>query len=257
MFNGLNSYGLKFVVIMVALLMLMMPQYAKAGGNIGFAYNQVVDDRSGGITGEYGSEGENVSWEVDGDLQFGDIYRAKAHAEIVFGIGSIGVKLATDITGKGYELDTIGRDQNVSLALTVPVNSLNFDVGVGGKSASPWGAPNALSDLVPKGYNEEELQALGLDQVYPAPRGLPFPEGSSLNVFVETGFDKWNINTDLKGVFQVTGEEKANYIFGTFETSKNLFGNIDATIGVELSTMFYQKQIYYESAILTAFGYRF
>lgn len=252
-------FSVRFYLLlaMICALLFVPPVFSESGGNIGLTYNQVIDDRSGGLLGEYSYGAEMFDFEIDGDLQFGDIYRAKVHAEVVFGPPAVGIKIATDITGKGYTLDTMGRDQNASIALNIPVrdSGLEVDIGIGGKNASPWGAPNALSDLVPKGYNQTELEALGLDQVFPSPRGLPFLDGSSLNSFIATGFEKGNVEVDVKAILQVTGADKAHQVITHLETSRELFAGIRATIGIEVALMHYQEVIHYETAMMTTFGF--
>ena len=242
----------------IAAIALLMATSAFAGGNIGFTFNQIIDDRSGGLIGEYEYEGQPFDFEVDGQLQFGNIYRGKAHAEITFDLGRVGLKPFVDVGLKGYTLDTLGNDKNAGLALTVPVGDLNFDIGIFGSNAGPWGSPNALDALVPKGYDETQLEGLGLADVHPAPKGLPSRVGNSLNALVATGFEKGDVEIKLKGIFELLGEgDKAHQLISRFETSRNLFGDVDVIVGAEVGFMLYQDVIYYETAILTTLGYEF
>lgn len=247
-----------FVFLMLAILFAWFPtDFVHGAGNIGFTYSQVIDDQSGGVTAEYEHDGEIIDFEIDGQLQSGDIYRGKAHAEVVFRLGSIGLKPFVDITAKGYTLDGLGREQNYGLAGTVKVGDLDFDIGVGGRNSNPWGEPNALDELLPKGYNEDELKALGLDKVHPTPRGIPFKSGNSVIAFASTSLEKGNFEIDLKGLFEIAGEgDKAHQIHANFETNRNLLGNVDLIVGLQVATQFYQKSIQYESALLTTIGYR-
>ena len=246
-----------FVFLMLATLFALLTDSVHGAGNIGFTYSQVIDDQSGGVTAEYEHDGETIDFEIDGQLQSGDIYRGKAHAEVVFRLGSIGLKPFVDITAKGYTLDGLGREQNYGLAGTVKVGDLDFDIGVGGRNSNPWGEPNALDELLPKGYNEDELKALGLDKVHPAPKGIPFKSGNSVIAFASTSLEKGNFEIDLKGVFEIAGEgDKAHQIHADFETNRNLFGNVDLIVALQVATQFYQKSIQYESAVLTTIGYR-
>ena len=215
-----------FVFLMLAILFALLTDSVHGAGNIGFTYSQVIDDQSGGVTAEYEHDGETIDFEIDGQLQSGDIYRGKAHAEVVFRLGnSIGLKPFVDITAKGYTLDGLGREQNYGLAGTVKVGDLDFDIGVGGRNSNPWGEPNALDELLPKGYNEDELKALGLDKVHPAPKGIPFKSGNSVIAFASTSLEKGNFEVDLKGVFEVAGEgDKAHQIHADFETIETFSG---------------------------------
>lgn len=243
--------------LLAAIAMFFISQEVAADGNIGFTYSQVIDDQSGGVTAEYEHEGEIIDFEIDGQLQAGDIYRCQAHAEVVFRLGSIGLKPFVDVTAKGYTLDGLGREQNYGLAGTVKVGDLDVDMGVGGRNSNPWGEPNALDELLPKGYNEDELKALGLEKVHPTPKGIPFKSGNSVIAFASTSFEKGNFSIDLKGVFEVAGEgDKAHQIHANFETHRNMIGNVDLIVGLQVATQFYQKSIQYESALLTTIGYR-
>ena len=251
--TGILSWRLSMLVM---LILLCCSLFAHGAGNIGFNFSQVIDDQSAGLFGEYEYDGEGVGFEIDGQLQSGDVYRGKTHAEITFYVSAVGIKLLSDTTAKGYTLDTLGRDSNVAVALTVPAGDLNFDVGIGGKQASPWGAPNALSELVPKGYDQTELEALGLDKVTPAPRGLPFQEGAFLQTYIATGFKRGGVDIDIKGIIQLTGEEKAHQVLTSFDTSRNIGGNFTLNIGAEVGVMSYQKSIHSEVAIFTGLGYK-
>lgn len=240
----------------IILALLFVPFLAHSAGNIGLNFSQVIDDQSIGVVGEYEIDGNRADFEIDGQLQSGDIYRGKVHAELVFDVSAVDIKLFSDTTMKGYTLDGLGRDTNIGVALTVPVESLNFDIGIGGNSATPWGAPNALSELVPKGYDESELETLGLGSVHPAPRGIPFQDGMFLKGFVATGFKKGNVDIDIKGILQLTGEDKAHQVKTTFDTSRELFGSVTWNIGAEVILMTYQDEIHYEKALFTGFGYQ-
>ena len=249
---------MKVFWVIFAMVLLALPSFAHAEGNIGFTFNQVVDDRSMGFTAGYKTDGEKVDFEVDGQLQAGEIYRGGGHAEIVFGLGAVGIKPFVDVTTKGYTLEGLGSDQNIGLALTVPVGDLSFDVGVGGKSSNPWGAPNALDDLVPKGYNEDELDALGLRNVHPSKKGIPFKDGNSVNVFIATEFEKANIEINLKGLLEVAGEgEKAHQFNSRFQTRRKVLGTVDLTVAFEIAGQLYQNEIQYETAVFTTWGLNF
>ncbi|MDE0014870.1 MAG: hypothetical protein OXU51_01700, partial [Candidatus Poribacteria bacterium] len=69
-----------FVFLMLAILFALLTDFVHGAGNIGFTYSQVIDDQSGGVTAEYEHDGEIIDFEIDGQLQSGDIYRGKAHA---------------------------------------------------------------------------------------------------------------------------------------------------------------------------------
>ena len=81
----------RFWMILAMLFVLLFAQfhvYALSTGNIGFNFSQVIDDQSIGLTGEYNYDGDGFGFEADGDLQSGDIYRGKLHAEFTFDVSS-------------------------------------------------------------------------------------------------------------------------------------------------------------------------
>ena len=241
----------------VCSLILLITLWASADGSIGFSYSQVLDDRSTGITAGYEGQTPLFDYEIDAQLQSGDIHRAKLHAELVFSLGVVGLKPSADTTGKGYELNKMGSDTNYGLALTVPVGNMTFDVGIGGKSSNPWSAPNAYADLVSQGYDEDTIKGLGLSNIHPTPKGIPFRDGNFLNTFVTTGFKKGRVDIDLKGIIELAGDgERAHQIHSRFETSREIFRNVDLTTGLELAFQFYESEIHYDSAFFTNFGYR-
>ena len=249
----LNTF---FILIAFALILLFSPSlHAESSGNIGFNFAQVIEDTALGVNGEYEYAGEGWNLEADALLQAQDVYRGKGNTEVTFDVSSVGIKLILQNRGKGYSLDTMGFDNNAFVALTVPTGDLNFDIGIGGKKASPWGTPNALNELVPKGYDESQLEALGLQNVFPAPRGLPFQDGTFLQTYISTGFSKGEVDIDLKGIVQITGKNKAHQVLTSFDTQKELFDNVSLNLGAEVILMSYQDEIHYETAWFAGVGY--
>lgn len=244
------------LTIAIALL-LVTNASAESTGNIGVNFSQVIDDRSTGLTGEYNYEGNGFGFEADADLQTGDIYRGTLHAELSLNlVKQLGIKVITDTTGKGYTLDTLGRDTNAFIAGTVKIEAVNIDIGIGGKSAAPWGAPNALNDLLPKGYNEDELLAIGADQITPAPRGVPFQDGAFLQAYGATGLTTHGWEVDVKGILQLTGEDKAHQVKVGFDKQFALWDDFTANLGGEVIVMSYQEAVHTESAWFLGLGYQ-
>ena len=155
-------------------LMLLFATFGHAN-SLGFTYSQIIDDRSLGATGDYQTAlADRVNFEADAQVQAGDVYNAKLNTNFIFDISTIDLKLLIENKVKGYTLDSLGREQSLGLAFSVPVESLNFDIGIGGKNASPFGSPNAFDTLVGEGFSETELTGKGLEALTPALKGLPF-----------------------------------------------------------------------------------
>ena len=243
------------LAILMIFSMVSVPAFGE--GNIGFTFNQVIDDRSGGLIGDYEREWELFDFEIDGQLQFGDVYRVKLHTAVVFDLGSVGIKPFLDLNSKGYILSELGYEQNAGLALTVPYRDLRFDVGFFGSNAGPWGSPNALDELVVKGYNETQLEALGLGDVHPAPRGIPARVGQKFNAIAKTTFEKGDFEIGLKAIFELLGEgDKAQQYFARFQTGREIQG-IDVNVVAELGFMRLKGNIFNENAFFVTFGKRF
>ena len=239
-------------------IMLLLFAYAATANTIGFTYSQIIDDRSLGITGDYKTALANrVNFEADAQLQAGDIYNAKINTNFIFDISAVDLKLLIENKVKGYSLDSLGREQSLGLAFSVPVETLNFDVGIGGKNASPFGVPNAFDTLVSEGFSESELTGKGLESLSAPLKGLPFKNGNSVNVFIATGFGVGIFDADLKGVIEILGQgDKQHQAIFNFKTGGKVY-DVNVTTALELSLMSYQDDIHYETAVVTTAGFEF
>ena len=249
---------MKATISIALSLMLLLFAYAATANTVGFAYSQIVDDRSLGVTADYETQlADRVKFEADGQLQAGGIYNAKINTNFVFDIATVDLKVLIENKVKGYTLDTLGREQSVGLAFTLPVERLNFDIGIGGKNASPFGSPNAYDTLVGKGFSETELTGKGLKSLSAALKGLPFKNGNSVNMFVVTGFGAGIFDVDVKGVVELLGDgDKQHQAILNFKTGGKVY-DVNVTTALELSLMSYQDALHYESAIITTAGFDF
>ena len=243
------------LTVIACTLILIFPKFASGedSGNVGVTYNQVVDERSGGISGKYDFTGDPFSFEIDGQLQAGDAYRGKVYGEILFKTSSVGIKLITDFTAQGYQLEDIGRSGTAAIALNVPTGDLSIDIGIGGNNAAPWGEPNAFDTLVSEGFGEGSIEGLGLETINRKSTGLPFRDGNFVQFFVATELEKNHIDIDLKAIFEVFGEDTAQQFHAGFQTSRK-FGRLDVTGRIEVGLMAYEEIIYHQTATLLTFG---
>ena len=238
--------------------MLLLFAYAATANTIGFTYSQIIDDRSLGVTADYETQlADRVKFEADGNLQAGDIYNAKINTDFTFDVSTVDLKLLIENKIKGYSLNALGREQSLGLAFSLPVEKLNFDIGIGGKNASPFGAPNAIDTLVSAGFSETEITGKGLEALTPALKGLPFKNGNSVNAFVTTGFEAGVFDVDLKGVLELLGDgDKQHQAIFNFKTGGKVY-NVNVTTALELSLMSYQDALHYETAVITSAGFDF
>ena len=135
---------LQFLITLAITMALLFTPYvhAETGGNIAINAAQVIDDRSVDILGELNYTADLFTLEVDTQLQQGNIYRGKTHAELTL---LNNYKVVVDTTSKGGTWDTLGHDHNAYIAFSIPVKSLNFDIGIGGKRKHPRGDSRRLS----------------------------------------------------------------------------------------------------------------
>lgn len=247
----------------VILLILMTTLYAHASGNVGFSYSQAVDDSNWGVNGDYEKDFDVLGIEIEGQLQSGDVYRGNIDASITFNLDAIGVdaidvRLSSDNQLKGYTLDTLGRQNNLHADFVVPVGNLEFSVGVFGRNGSPFAKPSALNTLLPLGYVEDELVALGLDTLYPTDRGLTLPDGSAAGASVKGEFDISRFEMELKALLQLFGEGvKVHQSTLEITTGGKLTGSLGWRIQSVLATQIYDGLLEYEMAHMLSLEYPF
>ena len=246
------------VIASIVAILLFTAQSLYADGSVGVTYSQIIDDRSAGIAGDYTTKiSDRVNFEADVQVQIGDIYNAKLNTNFVFDISLVDLKLLIENKYKGYDLDTLGRSQSVGLAFTLPVDNMNFDIGIGGVNSSPFGTPNAFDTLVGNGFAESKIEGKGLDTVTPELKGIPFKNGNALNVFVSTGFTKGVFDIDVKGAIELLGEgDKQQQVNTTIKTSGRVYGSVFTT-ALEVGLVSYQDAIHYETAVVTTLGFDF
>ena len=254
-----RSIVLALIGVFVCVIgMFLLDQCVEASGNVGVSYSQIIDDRSFGVTGDYETAiSERVKLEADAQIQSGDIHNVEVNTNFIFDVSTVDLKLLIANKAKGYTLATLGREQSVFLAFTVPIESLNVDVGVGGKNASPFAAPNAYGTLVGAGFAESAIAGKGLEALSPAPKGLPFKNGNALNVFLSTGFTQGIFDIDVKGVVEIVGDgDKQHQVSFSFKTGGKVYDILIST-DLEVGLMSYQDEIHFETGVITTAGFAF
>ena len=84
---------------------------------------------------------------------------------------------------------------------------------------------------------------------------MPFQDGAFLQTYFATGLETHGWEVDIKGILQLTGEDKAHQVLTSFDKQYALWGNFTANIGAEIIVMRYQDAIHTESAWFTGIGY--
>ena len=245
----------QFCFIAAVALVFVTSLYADS---VGVTYSQILDDRSLGITADYSNAiSDRITFEADGTLQAGDVFAGNLNTNIVLDIAAIDFKVLINNKAKGYDIDTLGREQSLGLAFTVPIEKTNIEVGIGGKNASPFGTPNAYDTLVGEGFNESDIEGKGLGTINPKATGIPFKNGSSINAFITTGFGMGIFDVSAKAIVELIGNgEKQHQAILNFKTGGKI-GDVNIKTAIEVSLMTWNDVIYREVATITSFGIDF
>ena len=254
-----------FVVLLVALVVKEshseVVKESRSEGNIGLSYNRAVDDQSGGLFGEYEHDAGPFDFEIEGQLQSGDVYDGNLNLAITFDLFSrVGVRLASDNDLKGYSLDTLGRQNNMGIDLVVPigVGDVEFSVGIFGRNGNPFENPSALNTLLGEGFVEDELTELGLGEIYPEDRGIVLPDGSAVGAAIKGEFDVSRFEVGLKALLELFGEgEKAHQLRLDIGTNGELAAGFQWQINANLAAQSSGGVIQYETSWITGINYPF
>ena len=242
-------------ITMLIALLFAASAYANS---VGITYTQIVDEKSLGVTGDYQSQvTDRVAFEADANVLAGDLINARLNTNFIIDVSTVDLKILIENKAKGYSLDTLGREQSAGLALTLPIESLNFDIGVGGKNASPFSAPSAFDTLTDAGFAEDALTGKGLENLTPAATGIPFKNGSTINAFIATGFPLGIFEVDVKGVIELAGEGNRKHQVNTLLKTSRRVGKVNLTTAIEVGLASYQDLIYRELATVTTAGINF
>ena len=247
-----------FATFILITALLLSAKFGYADGSLGVSYSQIIDDRSLGLTGDFKTALSNrVNFEADAQVQAGGIYNAKINTDFTFDISTVDLKLLIANSVRGHTLQSLGRSQSVGLAFTVPIETFNVDVGIGGTNASPFAASNAFDTLVGAGFAESAIEGKGLSALTPASKGIPFRNGSALNTFLSTGFRAGIFDVNVKGVIELLGEgDRMHQVNTTFKTGGKVYGAL-ITTSLEIGLASYQDLIHRELATITTAGFDF
>lgn len=241
--------GLKLLFIVtsisVLLLFLMLTMCADAN-TIGLTYGGSTDDWNLGIYGDYEKGLGVADFEIEGQLQSGDVYLGNLDTAITFGIGSIGLRLESNNLLKGYEVSSIGRTNDIGASVVIPIDSLEVSVGIFGKSGNPF-------DKVYELENPSDPDSAILKDA-----GITIKEGSTLNAALKTEFDVSRFEIGLRGLLELAGEgEKAHQAVVDIGTGGNFVGGIDWTAQAKIYAQSYKNLIEYEYRIISGLEYNF
>ena len=267
-------YLSRLITAIAMALLFTLPVFA--GGEIGLTYNRdAVGDQDIGFIGEYehrldflpektteDTAEEDVilrfiELEAESQAQIGDLIRGKLDLSVTFGLGAIGIRPYLHNEFQGYNLDTIGRTNDLGLGLVVPIKALEVEISLFGRSGNPFAPRTALGILTDAGYVEADV----IDAVMGIPdlaEGITIKEGSSLNAAIATEFEVSRFEVEVKGILEVLGEgERAHQIVSNIGTGGQLTESVSWQASVDIATQIWGDLVEYETASIVSLGYRF
>lgn len=248
---------LLFFTVLIVLAFACLPLFADS---VGFTYNQIDTDSGWGVTADKSFQVGSVGLEADGQLQSGDLYRGKYHAEVNFPLFSrVKGKFFTGGYVKGSTLKGLGNVNDFGTAFEFPaIGAVTWGFGIFARATGPFSKQSAIDVLVPVGFNEGYLESLGLQNVYADPTGLSIQDFNSWNALFYGEFDWRNWHVKVSGLPQLTrSDNPVHQLLAEFSTSVEVAGNFDVDFALDLGFQTYNKTIEHEQAFLVTLGYNF
>ena len=229
--------------VLIAFAMIFCFCSMSDANTIGLSYDRAVDDSNWGIYGDYETEVDALGFELEGQLQGGDVYLGNLDLAFTF---FNNFRLESNNLLKGYEIDTIGRKNNLGLSFVFPIKDLEVSVGVFGVNGNPFDTIYELAD--PTDPESAEIKN----------SGLRIKEGSTLNAALKTEFDVSRFEVSLRGLLEVAGEgEKVHQLDADINTSGSITDSINWTLQTRVSAQLYGDVIEYETRIISGVEYPF
>ena len=245
-----------FLLLMGAMLMFTL-KLCYGQTHIGVNYGSIAGEDAWGITADTSNEIAGVEINLDGTAQGGgSVTWGRWHAEAIVPISVFGLKIFVDGLFKKYEGQETGQNRDAGAAIQLPsfVEGLDIGIGVFGRNSNPFGAPNALDDLEGIGYNRNDFDGLGLENISPPPTGLSIqPSGNYLNMLI---YANWDLNEDwslkARAMPQLTGEDKVHQLILSPQVSYDLNNKVNLVIGGDIAFQTFGDMIEKELAIFTS-----
>ena len=209
----------------MAAIMIVWCMWSYGEGEIGASYNQVVDDVSYGITGNYERDFELGELEASSQVQAGDKYLADAHLSFTFDIGSVGFRPYIDAIGKAETFDDIGGKLDYGVTLNVPLHdTTEVGIGIFLRNANPF-ASKTLYELV-----DNEYISVGSNP------GINYDNPAKVNVLAYTGFEFKRFDIGLKSSIGVG--ERDYWLIADASTGWD-FEYLTLNLGVNIGNRWY------------------
>ena len=230
--------------ILVALMLVGIK--CASANSIGVNFSQALDDVNVGVVGDYEKDVGLFDVGIEGDLNSGDVILGNVNVSATFDIASIGVRLESNNKLKGFSIDTLGRTNDIGASLVVPIEALEFSIGIFGKSGNP------LSPVYELANPSDPTSAVLKDA------GLTIKPGSSLNAAITTAFDVKNFEISVRALVEVLGQgQKAHQLETDIGTSGDLFDGMDWTANLNIAGQKIGNTLEYESSVVAGVVYKF
>ena len=254
---------MKKLLLLTMIFMLAFSFSVFAKTNIGGTFQSLAGETGWGGTIDTSHDLGKVEINVDATAQGGDaITWGTYHAEAIFDVSVFGVKLFVDSRFKKYAGQEFGDNRDYGAAIQLPpigIKGLDIGIGLFGRNSNPFGRPNLYDDAEAIGYNRNDYEGLGLENIQRPPTGLsPQPLGTFLNMLI---YSNWKINDDWKvkvrAMPQLTGEEKVHQLIISPEVNFDLGDHFDLTLSGDFAFQAYEDVIERETAFTTTFSKEF
>ena len=254
---------LLFITIINVVLLLFFPIQIQGQTTIGGTFANIAGEQGWGFTVDTSQTIGKIEINADTTTQGGDaITWGTWHAEAIFDVSVIGVKFFVDGRFKKYTGQELGDNRDYGAALQLPpfgIKGLDVGIGLFGRNSNPFGRPNLYDDAEAMGYNRNDYEGLGLENIQPPPEGLsPQPLGTFLNSLI---YANWKINKDWKikarAMPQLTGKDKVHQLIVSPQVNYDLGNHFDLTISGDFAFQTYQGNVETEHAFTTSFNKEF
>lgn len=225
---------------------------------VGGTFSNIAGEQAWGITVDTSHDAGFAVFGLDSTVQGGgSITWGTWHAEAVFDVGPFGLKLFVDGLFKKYIGQETGQNRDAGAAIQLPpfgIEGLDVGIGVFGRNTNPFGAPNALDDLEGIGYNRNDFDGLGLENISPPPKGLSIQSpGNYLNMLV---YADWEINDDwslkVRAMPQLSGEDKVHQFIISPQVSFDVRDKLDLVLEGDLGFQTFKDVIEKEVAVIAS-----
>lgn len=254
---------MKKLLLLTMIFMLALSFSVCAKTNVGGTFQSLASEQGWGATVDTSHDFGSIELNADVTAQGGDaITWGTWHADVIFDVSIFGVKLFVDSRFKKYAGQEFGDHRDLGAAIQLPpigIEGLAVGIGVFGRNSNPFGRPNLYDDAEALGYNRNDYEGLGLENIQPPAKGLsPVPLGTFVNMLI---YGTWEINedwkVDVRAMPQLSGEEKVHQLIISPAVNFDLGDHFDLTLSGDFAFQTYKDGIERETAFSTTFSKKF